>query len=68
MGGEAGDELVCSIQILKSRKCFEYKVNVITSSLAQSRDEENLKAAYEDVSRAGMVGSMIMMLFDSQIM
>ena len=68
MGREARDERVSSIRSLKSRKYHEYILNIFISRLAQSRDEENLKAADEEVSRAGMVGSMIMMLFGSQIM
>ena len=47
---------------------MEVAAKYFISRLAQSRDEANLKAADEEASRVGMVGSMIMMLFDSQIM
>jgi hypothetical protein len=68
MGREKREERVGSLRSLKSCKRHEYTLNLFISRLAQSRDEENLKAAYEEISRAGMVGSMIMMLFGSQIM
>ena len=68
MGREARDEQVSSLRSLKSHKYHEFILNLYISMLAQSRDEENLKAADEEVSRAGMAGSMIMMLFGSQIM
>jgi len=56
MGREAGDDRVSSIRSLKSCKCLEFMLNLFISRLAQSRDEANLKAIDEDVSRAGMVG------------
>jgi len=57
MGGEARHERVSSIRSLKSRKHHEFILNLFISRLAQSRDEENLKAAYEEVSRVGMVAA-----------
>ena len=56
MGREAGDERVSSTRSLNSRKHHEYILNLFISRLAQSRDEANLKAADDEVSRAGMVG------------
>jgi hypothetical protein len=63
MGREARDEQVSSLRSLKSHKYHEFILNLYISMLAQSRDEENLKAADEEVSRAGM-----MAVFGSQIM
>ena len=57
MAGEARHERVSSIRSLKSRKHHEFILNLFISRLAQSRDEENLKAAYEEVSRVGMVAA-----------
>ena len=57
MAGEARHERVSSIRSLKSRKHDEFILNLFISRLAQSRDEENLKAAYEEVSRVGMVAA-----------
>ena len=63
MGREAGDDRVSSIRSLKSCKYHGVILNLFISRLTQSRDEENLKAADEEVSRAGM-----MAVFGSQIM
>jgi hypothetical protein len=63
MGEEVHHERVSSIRSLKSHKYHDFILNLSISRLAQSRDEENLKAAYEEVSRAVMVA-----LFGSQIM
>ena len=57
MGREARDERVSSLRSLKSRKYHEFILNLFISRLAQSRDEANLKADDEEVSRVGMVAA-----------